>query len=225
MKTTSLNCTDTMFAPQNYSEVLEYRAQIIALYKEVFGDDIWREGKKCVNCNTNYSFTEAKRRDNSCCQSPLMDFYTDDELDLMLKQIAIRQFQMRLIFREKVLVAMQWGWLSNLDELNKEKLDLDYVALAKLISELKKRGVNLEQFYYRAESGVIPNFRRQGFARKMYASVCEDLRPLIKFALSRTTPRSPQFLFSQKLGDQIVFRYEQDLPTIEDDRVIFLGNI
>lgn len=227
MKTIILDSKElTMFSPESESDLAGLIPLLVPAYKQVFGDEIWKEGWKCTICKKSFAFNDPRCANGECCGQSLGEFYPNQEVAEMLATLVVKRYQLRTVLTKKDEVAgFQWGWVDSLDSIN-EKLELFPELLSRLRGELQTRGLYQSQMYYWSESGVLPQYRRRGLAKSMYADVAAALIPQsVRSKLLRTSPQSPQFKLSQSQGDQLVFNYTDNTrdSRIDDDRVILAG--
>ncbi len=226
MKTISLDSQSfTLVAPESDADLAELTPLVIPAYKRVFGDAIWREGWKCSICKKSFAFSDPLCEQGQCCGQTLQEFYSDQDVADMLDALLVKRFQLRVILANNNQVAgFQWGWVDSLENIN-VKLDLFPEILRSLQQTLEDRRLYQSRMYYWSESGVLPEYRRQGFAKAMYADIATCLAPSVRTKLLRTTPQSPQYAFSRSRGDEVVFNYTDNTRDrcVYDERVILAG--
>ncbi len=227
MKILTFNSSLQMFSPENDCDLQLLIPKIIPAYKRVFGDEIWQEGLKCSKCNRQYAYPNLDSDPRTCCDQPLVDFYTNAEVQEMLEELTLNRYQLRVIMAaDEAVIGFQWGWVDSLKNIN-TKLDLRPNVFRQLQARLEAEELYSPQMYYSSESGVLPAFRRQGLAKLMYMDLAKEVTELTRYKISRTSPRSPQYQFCQKRGDRVVLNYcENTLDrSVIDDRVLFAGLI
>lgn len=227
MKTITFDSNDlTMFTPESDADLSELTSLIVPAYKQVFGDEIWKEGWKCTVCKKNFAFNDPRCSSGKCCGCPLTEFYSDREVADMLADLLVKRYQLRTVLTKSDQVAgFQWGWVDSLENMN-VKLELFPEILRTLRAELQEKGLYESRMYYWSESGVLPKYRRRGLAKSMYADIAATLvSQSVRSKLLRTSPQSPQFKLSQAQGDQVVFNYMDNTRDrrVYDDRVILAG--
>ncbi|MBI4836750.1 MAG: hypothetical protein HY817_05855 [Candidatus Abawacabacteria bacterium] len=218
----------SIIEPRPGQELRSWFPKIVPIYKAVFGDEIWCEGYKCSRCGRKYAFSAPSIANGFCCEVKLQEYYADGDIVRMLESLLLRRYQLRLALdsAERV-VGFQWGWVDSLSGMN-DKLDLFPAKLLELEASLKAQGLFSTTMYYWAESGVINEFRRQGLATAMYASIRQSLvRQGVRNKILRTTRSSPQYRLSTQMGDTEVFNYMDntlDRRTF-DQRILLAGGI
>lgn len=216
-----------MLAPESDADLADLTPLVIPAYKRVFGDDVWREGWKCSMCKKSFAFSDPLCKQGQCCGQTLQEFYSDQDVADMLDALLVKRFQLRVVLTtNNDLAGFQWGWIDTLENIN-VKLDLFPEVLRSLQQTLKDKKLYETRMYYWSESGVLPEYRRQGLAKSMYADIATTLAPKVRTKLLRTTPQSPQYTFSRSRGDEVVFNYTDNTRDrrLYDDRVILAGII
>lgn len=228
MKKTLLDSTKlNVFTPESDTDLAELTPLIVPAYKQVFGDEVWREGWKCTVCKKRFALNDPLCANGECCEQSLTEFYSDEEVVAMIETLLVKRYQLRAVLNQtEQVVGFQWGWVDSLDDMN-VKLGLFPEILNALRGDLQARGLYEPRMYYWSESGVLSQYRRQGLAKSMYADIAATLLPQVRTKLLRTSPQSPQFKLSQAQGDQVVFNYTDNTRDrrIYDDRVILAGNL
>lgn len=216
-----------ILAPENDDELSVWIPRIVPVYKQVFGDEVWKEGWKCTRCKRKYALNDSNCADGTCCKQSLTEFYSDEEVAVMLRDLLVKRYQLRMVVDQaEQVVGFQWGWKETLAGMN-TKLNLWPEVLDRLRDELKSKDLYDEQMYYWSESGVLPSFRRRNLAKLMYEDVRRSLVANTRYKLLRTSTQSPQYQFSRKQGDVVVFNYTEntrDRSTM-DERVLLAGKL
>ncbi len=216
-----------ILAPETDDELSEWIPRIVPVYKQVFGDEVWKEGWKCTRCKRKYALSDPNCADGTCCAQKLAEFYSDQEVAVMLRDLLVKRYQLRMVVDQaEQVVGFQWGWKETLTGMN-TKLELWPEVLDRLREELKRKELYDEQMYYWSESGVLPGFRRRNLAKLMYEDVRKSLVVNTRYKLLRTSPQSPQYQLSRKQGDEVVFNYTDNTRDrrMMDDRVLLAGKL
>jgi len=178
--------------------------EVTTLYKEVFGESNWEEGKKCTSCGKKYRLSEAPA---ICCAVAPVDFYSDAEVASGIKQaMANTGFQIVRLFTPNPS-GFAWGWQNTLEEINNAKLGIKPDDLCAI-------GAEDSRWFYLSELGVRASARGQGYGRLLLGTLLATLPKNIPTIL-RTSTRSELFSLIKKEQFSTVYAYGD-----EDDRIL-----
>lgn len=193
----------------------------IQLYKDVFWEAPWNEGFICKSCGKLYP---AKFTWNCNCSNPNLDeFYKDEEMKESFKLQSIKTGYMEYIANILGKESwFMWGWESDIDEINKDKLGLDEKEIKKLKQWILERFPDFyfDSFFYLSEMGIKKEFRWQSIASKMYDKIIKKLvlNTPWKYIMIRTTKKSDiPYKWLQKLWYEKVYDYND-----QQDRAILV---
>lgn len=194
------------------------------LYKQVFGEAPWNEGFVCRNCETLYPTSGGKPETcRNCSGEKIEEFYDDAELSEELEALTKKEGYVERVaeIMDGGLVGFAWGWTSDLDALNREKLSLGAEGLSAMRANIAERFPEYDDspVYYFAEIGVRAECRGQDVAGELYRSKMEGAKNLgKKYSVVRTTRKSDvPFKWFVRDGFEVVYEYGDDR-----DRVILM---
>lgn len=221
---TDMDTISTIEIKQVHSnmEVRNLMESIIRLYKQVFGESEWEEGFKCNKCGKKWRFSNAPVS-GVCstlnCGTDLVEFYPNEEVEQMiLKLVSNIQYRLFIALSDKAeeLIGFSWGWFTDINTLNTDKLKISNSQLESLRQNIQRLfGMVPKSLYYQSETGVEKKYRGKNIAAGMIQKT-EDSLPKGTLILQRTTQKSPMFRIRLNAGYQVVFGYED-----EDQRVLF----
>lgn len=194
------------------------------LYKQVFGEAPWNEGFVCRNCETLYPTSGGKPEIcRNCGGKKIEVFYDNAELSGELEALTRKEGYVERV--AEILgagfVGFAWGWVSDLDALNREKLSLDAGGMSAMRAVIAERFPEYDgsPVYYFAEIGVRADCRGRGVAGELYRSKMEGAKSLgKKYSVVRTTRKSDvPFKWFVSDGFEVVYEYGDDR-----DRVILM---
>lgn len=139
------------------------------LYKQVFGEAPWNEGFVCRSCETLYPTSGGKPEScRNCGDEKIEEFYDDAELGRELEALTKKEGYVERVadILDEGLVGFAWGWVSDLDALNREKLSLDVEGMSAMRTGIAQRFPEYDgsPVYYFAEIGVRAEYRGRDVA-------------------------------------------------------------
>lgn len=201
----------------------ELVSSVVSAYKNVFNSSAWWEWVKCSSsCWYKETFEDAPEMCPNCWWK-IEDYYSDLEVEIAIENISneIRYKQALALFSDDGKVnGFTWGWNTNLEDLNKEKLGLSEKKLKELCNNLMKIWINPEErFYYQSETGITLEYRKKWLWKDLIylnQDLLEENKDKVPQIIQRTSKLSPMSKIRKKQGYKQVFDYGD-----EDQRIIF----
>lgn len=194
------------------------------LYKQVFGEAPWNEGFVCRNCEALYPTSGGKPEScRNCGDEKIEEFYDDAELGRELEALTKKDGYVERVadILDEGLVGFAWGWVSDLETLNREKLSLEGEAMSSMLTNIGECFPEYDgsPVYYFAEIGVRAEYRGRDVAGELYRSKMEGAKSLgKKYSVVRTTRKSDvPYKWFVRDGFETVYEYGDDR-----DRVILM---
>ncbi len=193
------------------------------LYMRVFWEAPWNEWFVCPHSGSLYPLSSALSL-CTCCDRPemLRSFYSKDELSALFRDLTNRPwYQQDIASMGARPVGFMWGWSTNFERINIEKLWLsssDIQSLQQDIQELIP-WFNFDQFYYFAEIGIDAAYRGCDIASNLYRSQIQRvLDGGVCDVLVRTTRKTDlPYQWFIKMGYIPVYEYND-----QQDRVLLI---
>lgn len=178
--------------------------ELTTTYKEVFGESNWEEGKKCTTCESKFRLSVAPPL---CCEKPLIDYYSDEEVSNGIKQ-AMENTGFKIVqLLTPEISGFAWGWENSLRAINSTKLGIS-------LEELQTIGTEESRWFYLSELGVSASARGQGYGRLLLRTILATLPKNVPTIL-RTSTRSELFSLINKESFRTVYSYGD-----EDSRIL-----
>ena len=184
---------------------------IAPLYREAFGESNWEEGFQCTTCGKKYRLSAAPA-ERTCisCRGSLSECYPLESTIAVLEQELKRTNLRLMLITDTLPIGFQWGWITDLPSLNKDKLDLSQEAFSQLESTLKSMVPERsapDLWFYLSEIGVAPERRGQGLSSLMMKSLMSYVREQNLNMILRTSTQSELYLQLISYQFKEVFAY------------------